>query len=511
MENTDYPTGWELVTGNGATGDSYIQWTPWQAFQTPEAGLISIHVEIHNPGVYRMQWRNSIRHGTSPSDHNDTWIKILAQNFYGKKPDGHTVCPRQQEHSNTCEGEAPEGSSAKGAFKVYRFGTPADAWVWHAYTSDNNAHPIYADFAEAGVYEIQVSARSTYHALDRMVLYKTNQVSEISATTITNAESTIMSTTTAKWNPPAPEPEPDTGDNGGPKPSAFDVAVTPIDDSLVEPADLIVTAQAVDATATMVKATLYINGLAVNSIEGAGPYQWTANEVGAFAKLTGGRPNIKVALENDSGEIGYQKTNVRINGLMVGTYVHAYNLGGSDYTAKDGQLFTGIGWAGLTTSEDIIGTEDDELYQKQQTSAGWMALHGASLIGDIALNPGSTYQIDYYFAEIEHTKSGQRAVDIHNQHAKIANALDIFAAAGANTAYKHAIVFTAVEDVYKTGMQTNAVASFDTHAAIAAFSVRYLDRQAWDDDDSDGVFNFDDKCASTAVDANVDDKGCELP
>ncbi|EWH09179.1 hypothetical protein DS2_13939 [Catenovulum agarivorans DS-2] len=157
------------------------------------------------------------------------------------------------------------------------------------------------------------------------------------------------------------------------------------------------------------------------------------------------------------------------------------------------------------------GTEDDVLYQKQQTNAGWLGLQNDNFIGEIALNPGSTYQIDYYFAEIEHKAVGKRAIDIHNQDEKIATALDVYAIAGANTAYKFSIVYTAQEDVYKTGMQTNAIASFDTYLALAAFSIRYLDLDAWGDEDQDGVANFDDKCAATISGSTVDDKGCALP
>lgn len=215
FENLDYPTGWEFVSDSSASGTGYIQWTPYQAFQTPETGMITIELEINNPGTYRLMWRNSIRHGTSPSDHNDTWLKVISPNFYGKNSSGHIVCPRQQEHFNRCDGEAPHGSSAKGALKIYRFGTPADAWVWHTYTSDNNIHPIYADFDEAGVYEIQISARSTYHALDRLVIFRalnsSNNVSETYATSLDRVESVKLPMLNAMWVPPAaPEPDPET-------------------------------------------------------------------------------------------------------------------------------------------------------------------------------------------------------------------------------------------------------------------------------------------------------------
>ena len=70
---------------------------------------------------------------------------------------------------NDCSGSAPEGAGGGGWFKIYSSG--ANNWSWSTNTSDNDAHQIYARFDDPGVYNILVSARSSSHAIDRMVLY----------------------------------------------------------------------------------------------------------------------------------------------------------------------------------------------------------------------------------------------------------------------------------------------------------------------------------------------------
>ena len=182
-----------------------------------------------------------------------------------------------------------------------------------------------------------------------------------------------------------------------------------------------------------------------------------------------------------------------------------------DYTAQDGQLFSAGGWQGLTTDNAIANTDDDTLYQTQLTQIGWLALHGAGVLGDLTLEAGESYQVDYHFAEIEHIKSGQRVIDVHSEGELRANALDVYSKVGADAAYIHSVFFTAGDTLYNTGMQTNGAASWDPKTSIAAFSIRLLDVAAWEDADNDGVFNFDDKCADTPADSTVDEKGCQLP
>ncbi len=157
------------VTSPGtATGGDFIIWQGPQSFSTPGNGLISYPIEITTTGTYRFQWRNQVGNGTSNTEHNDTWLKIEADSFYGQKGSGAIVCPKGLDgSSNNCTGNLPEGAGSNGWFKVY---ANATSWSWATNTSDNDPHQIFATFDAPGTYNILVSARSSSHVIDRMVL-----------------------------------------------------------------------------------------------------------------------------------------------------------------------------------------------------------------------------------------------------------------------------------------------------------------------------------------------------
>jgi N-acetylneuraminic acid mutarotase len=158
----------DLNNPTDATGDDFIIWQGGQSLGNPGNGLLTYPVQITTPGVYRFQWRSQVANGTNATEHNDTWVKIESDAFYGLKGSG-TVCPKGLNPAeNDCTGGAPEGAGAGGWFKVYSSG--ATNWKWSTQTSDNDAHQIYARFDAPGVYNILLSARSSSHAIDRMVL-----------------------------------------------------------------------------------------------------------------------------------------------------------------------------------------------------------------------------------------------------------------------------------------------------------------------------------------------------
>jgi len=189
MESLDLPQGWTAKNDDANAIGRYIEWTNSNSLQNPGNGMIVLKVIINNPGTYRFIWRNSIRDGNSTTDANDSFLKILANNFYGfRQRDQSTVCPRGQPISNACDGQFPEGASADGWFKVYRSGgTPPD-WRWSASTSDRDPHGVYADFNSTGEYEIQISGRSRFHAIDRFVLFRSrNDAANVDEDFATNA------------------------------------------------------------------------------------------------------------------------------------------------------------------------------------------------------------------------------------------------------------------------------------------------------------------------------------
>ena len=174
-ESGDYPANWAEETAfSGFTGDGYLRFDGSDHFGTPGFDTIEYQVEITNPGTYKFQWRNTFGFGNNPTEHNDSWLKIEADSFYGQKG-GSTVCPKGYDSAeNDCTGAAPAGAGSSGWFKIYRSGGNQGQWTWSTNTSDNDPHSIFARFDSPGIYTILVSGRSKHHTIDRMVLSKSD-------------------------------------------------------------------------------------------------------------------------------------------------------------------------------------------------------------------------------------------------------------------------------------------------------------------------------------------------
>ena len=143
---------------------NFLQWTGNQYLNNPGNQLLEYKILINNPGTYRFLWHSKVGFGNSSTDHNDDWLKIPdAADFYGRKG-SDTVQPK-----GVCTNNCPEGAGASGWFKIYSSGSTD--WTWSTRTSDNEGYEIYAQFDTAGIYTIQISARSSYHQLDRFILF----------------------------------------------------------------------------------------------------------------------------------------------------------------------------------------------------------------------------------------------------------------------------------------------------------------------------------------------------
>ncbi len=179
MESTDnLPGSWvnaenatspNIVDAGNATGGDFIVWEGSQFLASPGNGLISYPIEITTTGTYKFQWRTQVGNGTNFTDHNDTWLKIEGDAFYGEKG-ASIVCPKGfNGSSNDCSGNAPNGAGGNGWFKVFS-SSSSTSWTWTTFTSDNDSHQIFARFDTPGTYNILISARSSSHLVDRMVL-----------------------------------------------------------------------------------------------------------------------------------------------------------------------------------------------------------------------------------------------------------------------------------------------------------------------------------------------------
>lgn len=142
---------WQKKTSiNDFTGTGYYVWTGAQYTDKADAGngTITYHIQINNPGNYELRIRSCAGTGNDYREHNDTWIRF---------PTGQNVT-----------GEYSISGWTK--FYVNKLLT----WDWKTATLDNYPQEI-RQYLSAGVHEFQISARSSYHALDRVVIFKYDQ------------------------------------------------------------------------------------------------------------------------------------------------------------------------------------------------------------------------------------------------------------------------------------------------------------------------------------------------
>lgn len=170
FENAVINEDWALEnSNNGFTGDGYLVWNGNQYFNNPGNGTMTFKINIETTGTYQFMWHSAITIGNNGTEHNDTWLRFDdADDFYGEKVNGDGVVYP----SGRGKSPNPQGSSSDGWFKIFRSG--GVEYKWQALTSDNNAHEIFVRFDQPGVYLMEVSARSSGHAIDKFVLFNNN-------------------------------------------------------------------------------------------------------------------------------------------------------------------------------------------------------------------------------------------------------------------------------------------------------------------------------------------------
>ncbi len=183
FEDVAFSDEWVLKNnGNSFSGEGFLVWEGAQYLNAPGNGLLTYKIRINNPGTYRFHWFNAIMAGNNGTEHNDSWLRFNdADDFYGQKSDS-VVYP-----NGSGKTPNPAGSSKDGWFKIYRSGGNLD-FIWSTRTSDHNAHEIFVKFDTPGVYTMEVSARSSHHAIDKFVLFDASW-SEADATATINQSS----------------------------------------------------------------------------------------------------------------------------------------------------------------------------------------------------------------------------------------------------------------------------------------------------------------------------------
>ena len=163
---------------------TYLHWTGNESFNALSGAPIVYKIKINNPGTYRFAWRMRVGKGTSKGEHNDAWLKIDGEDFYGIK-NGAKVYPKPYCNSNA-DLHCAEGSSTENFIKA--FGNRLD-YGFVTNTNDGDSHRVFVTFNEAKEYTITIDARSSYLFIDKMVLHR-NSVSSSTAFNLNNPEST---------------------------------------------------------------------------------------------------------------------------------------------------------------------------------------------------------------------------------------------------------------------------------------------------------------------------------
>lgn len=197
---SDWKTGSEEDPNLSGSTINYIYWDGSEFFSQPSGATITYNIKINNPGTYRLAWRGRIGKGTSRGEHNDAWLKIVADDFFATKSSSPTSTEAVAEAlepkpscSSNSDRACPEGSTRDGFFKAFMNRSPtgdvSQRWGFVTNTNDGNSFRfIWATFNNPGNYSIIVDARSNSFFMDKMVLRRSS-VSDTAAHNLNNPAS----------------------------------------------------------------------------------------------------------------------------------------------------------------------------------------------------------------------------------------------------------------------------------------------------------------------------------
>ena len=280
---------WKKESTSGSSGGSALTYRGSNYFNSPGNSTINYQVRINSSGTYRFIWRNKISviasHNAS-TEHNDSWLKINASNFYGQSGSSR-IYP-----GGSGKNPTPEGASSGGWFKVY---TNTIDWSYSTKTSDNDAHAVYATFNSAGVYTIQVSARSNGHTIDRMVLYKEGSYSAAQAESLSRSETTCSGGTTT------PTPTPSTNE-------APTVSITSPSNgqNINEGSSVTVQLSSNDADGNISDHEIYVNNVLVDT-DGINYSPYT------ISNIQSGSYTIRAVVTDSNGESNSSTVNITVD------------------------------------------------------------------------------------------------------------------------------------------------------------------------------------------------------
>lgn len=179
---------------------NYIFWNGAESFSSLSGEPLTYNIKINNPGTYRFAWRGRIGKGDSGGEHNDAWLRIVADDFYATKQSSATATPALEPKpncNNNPNRDCPAGSTIGGFFKAFMNRHPVNSapeqrWGFVTNTNDHDSFRfIWATFNTAGNYSILVDARSNSFFMDKMVLRRSD-VSDSAAFNLNNAPSSCF-------------------------------------------------------------------------------------------------------------------------------------------------------------------------------------------------------------------------------------------------------------------------------------------------------------------------------
>lgn len=188
-EDTNLVADWkERTSATGFNGDGYIVWEGpekfWDKGTAGQNGLLTYKITVDEPGTYQFIWTSRIVKGEPASiatEHNDSWVRLPdADDFYafddvnndkyyatGNAANKTPVIPI--DFLNPNPNNLPKGGENRnGFFKGYM--NTYGSWLQKTNTWDNNPMLIFATFNTAGVYTVEIDARSDGHAIDQFSL-----------------------------------------------------------------------------------------------------------------------------------------------------------------------------------------------------------------------------------------------------------------------------------------------------------------------------------------------------
>ncbi len=167
-------------------------------------------------------------------------------------------------------------------------------WSWVTRTNDGSGHDIYAKFNSPGVYNIQVSARSKGHTVDRMALYKET------GSNASKAQNLSTAVTSCSGGTPPPPP------TGNPAPTV-DITSPSNNQQFQVGTNVTVRLNSDDSNGSVTKHEIFLDNSRVSNQGG----NYTPF---VLRNLTTGNHAIKAKVTDNGGKTATTTVNINVSG-----------------------------------------------------------------------------------------------------------------------------------------------------------------------------------------------------